>query len=64
MKTNIVIDAKLMEEALYVSGCKTKKETAEEGLKLLVTMDRQAEIRQFCGNLKWEGNLDKMRTNK
>jgi len=53
-----------MQEALNVSGCKTKKDAVEEGLKLIVTMGRQSGIRQFRGKLQWEGNLDKMRTNK
>lgn len=62
MRTNIVIDDALMREALAVSGNKTKKETVEEGLKLLVTMGKQARIRNLRGKLKWEGNLDAMRT--
>jgi Arc/MetJ family transcription regulator len=36
MRTNIVIDDHLMNEALIISGYKTKKETVEEGLKLLM----------------------------
>lgn len=62
MRTNIVIDDKLMSEALMVSGCKTKKETVEEGLRLLIAMRKQAKIRELRGKLSWEGNLDAMRT--
>ena len=36
MRTNIVIDDALMDQALAISGCRTKKETVEEGLKLLI----------------------------
>lgn len=32
MRTNIVIDDKLMEDALKVTGIKTKKEAVEKGL--------------------------------
>jgi len=64
MRTNIVIDDALMREALTASGYKTKKETVEEGLKLLITMGKQASIRNLRGKLKWEGNLDAMRTDK
>lgn len=62
MRTNIIIDDALMAEALGVSGFKTKKETVEEALKLLVTLRKQSNIRKFRGKLQWEGDLDKMRT--
>ena len=64
MRTNIVIDDHLMNEALVISGYKTKKETVEEGLKLLIAMRNQARIRKYKGMLKWEGDLDAMRTDK
>ena len=64
MRTNIVIDDNLMKEAINASGYKTKKETVEEALKLLITMKNQAKIRKFRGKLKWEGDLNKMRTDK
>ncbi len=63
MRTNIVIDDTLMQEALLASGCKTKKEAVEEGLKLLIAMKNQTKIRELRGKLHWEGNLNEMRTN-
>ncbi len=62
MRTNIVIDDGLMKDALEVSDYKTKKETVEEALKLLITMKTQASIRKYRGKLQWEGDLDKLRT--
>lgn len=64
MRTNIVIDDNLMREALAVSGCKTKKETVEQGLKLLIAFGNQAKIRNLRGKLNWEGGLDAMRMNR
>jgi Arc/MetJ family transcription regulator len=64
MRTNVVIDDVLMESALKVSGLKTKKDAIEEGLKLLVQVKGQKEIKRFRGKLKWSGNLEKMRTDK
>jgi Arc/MetJ family transcription regulator len=61
MRTNVVIDDKLMNTAKKVSGLKTKKETIEEALKLLVAQKEQSEIRKIRGKLKWEGNLEEMR---
>lgn len=61
MRTNIVIDDQLMEEALKATGLSTKKEAVEEGLKLLVRRNKQQDIRKLRGKLTWEGNLDEMR---
>ncbi len=64
MRTNIVIDDDLMNQALVVSGYKTKKETVEEGLKLLIAQRNQAKIRTLRGKLNWEGDLYEMRIDK
>jgi len=64
MRTNVVVDDDLMESALKLSGLNTKKDAIEEGLKLLVIVKRQKEIKNFRGKLKWSGNLDKMRLDK
>ena len=64
MRTNIVIDDKLMSDAMKVSGCSTKKEAVEEALKLLVRRSRQQQIRKLRGTVKWEGDLDEMRGGK
>lgn len=41
MRTNIVIDDPLMEDALRLTGLKTKRETVELGLKTLVRLRKQ-----------------------
>lgn len=64
MRTNIVIDDKLMAIALKTSGLKTKKEVVEEGLKLLVKVKNQSKLKKLRGKLKWEGDLEEMRTDK
>jgi antitoxin ParD1/3/4 len=51
MRTNIVIDEKLMADAMKAGPYKTKKDAVEAGLKLLA---RQAAYREI---LKWEGKL-------
>ena len=61
MRTNIVIDDKLMRDALRASGLKTKREAVEEGLRTLLRLKRQEEIRNFRGKLAWNGDLDEMR---
>jgi len=64
MRTNIVIDDDLMDEALKVSHLKTKKDAVEEGLKLLVQRKKQENIKDLRGKLKWKGDLEDMRTDK
>jgi len=64
MRTNIVIDDKLMSDALKATGLSTKREAVELGLKLLVRQNRQQAIRKLRGKLKWEGDLDEMRGGK
>jgi Arc/MetJ family transcription regulator len=61
MRTNIVIDDELMDEALRVSRLKTKKDAVEEGLKLLVQRKKQEHIKELRGKLHWKGDLEKMR---
>ncbi|CCQ52138.1 type II toxin-antitoxin system VapB family antitoxin [Crocosphaera watsonii] len=58
MKTNIIIDEQLIADALKVTGLKTKKEVIEMGLKTLIDLKKQEQIKQFKGNLKWEGDLE------
>lgn len=64
MRTNIVIDDQLMAEALKASGLQTKKEAVEAGLRALIKQRKQEDIRALRGKLRWEGDLDEMRTNK
>ena len=63
MRTNIVIDENLMDNALKATGLKTKKEVVELGLKTLVKLNQQAQIKQLKGKLKWDGDLEAMRKN-
>ncbi|MFK7733720.1 MAG: type II toxin-antitoxin system VapB family antitoxin [Pseudomonadales bacterium] len=64
MRTNIVIDDKLMEDALKATGLSTKKEAVEQGLQLLIRRNKQQSIRKLRGKLQWEGDLDEMRGRK
>jgi Arc/MetJ family transcription regulator len=55
MRTNIVIDDKLMRDTLRATGLKTK-------LRTLLRLKRQAVIRRFRGKLDWQGDLNAMGT--
>lgn len=62
MRTNIVIDDELMANALKMTGLRTKREAVELGLKTLIKLKKQEQIRQFKGKLSWQGDLDEMRS--
>ncbi len=64
MRTNIIIDDELMNEAMALSQLKTKKAVVETGLKLLVQIKKQERIQRLRGKLKWDGDLDEMRLDK
>ena len=62
MRTNIEIDDKLMQQALRLTGLKTKREAVEAGLRTLLRLRQQEEIRRYRGKLDWQGDLNTMRT--
>jgi Arc/MetJ family transcription regulator len=64
MRTNIVIDDKLMTDALRVTGLRTKREAVELGLRTVLRLSKQADIRRLRGKLQWQGDLDAMRRDK
>ena len=61
MRTNIVIDDKLMSEAMMLSQLKTKKAVVEKSLTLLIQLKKQERIKKLRGKLKWDGDLESMR---
>ena len=61
MRTNIVLDDDLMQKAMASSGLRTKRAVVEAGLRLLIEIQGQTEIRKLRGKVKWEGNLHEMR---
>jgi len=64
MRTNIVIDDKLMQDTLRATGLTTKREVVELGLRTLIRLRQQEDIRRFRGKLDWHGDLDAMRNDK
>jgi Arc/MetJ family transcription regulator len=61
MRTNIVLDDKLIERAQQLTGIKTKREVVQEALRVLILLREQTEIRKLRGKLHWEGNLEEQR---
>lgn len=57
MRTNIVIDDRLMRQAMKASGSRTKRAAVEHALRLLVRTRRQAGIRELRGKVRWRGDI-------
>jgi Arc/MetJ family transcription regulator len=64
MRTNIVLDDKLIERAQKLTGIKTKREVVHEALRTLILLREQSEIRSLRGQLKWDGNLHEQRLSR
>ena len=60
-RTNVVLDERLLEEAVRVSGEKTYARTIERALTEMVRRARARSIEQFAGSGVWTGNLSEMR---
>ena len=57
MRTNIEIDDKLMNEVLKATGLKTKKDVVELGLKTLIQLNKQKNIKNCVGNCNGQETL-------
>ena len=64
MRTNIVLDDKLIERAQKLTGIKTKREVVHEALRTLILLQEQGNIRTVRGKLKWEGDLNEQRSSR
>jgi Arc/MetJ family transcription regulator len=64
VRTNIVIDDKLMRDTLRATGLNTKREAVETGLRTLLRLSKQGQIRRLRGKLRWQGDLNAMRTGR
>ena len=64
LRTNIVIDDQLMQEAMLASGASTKREVVEKGLRALVLLNQQRLIKNFRGQLPWDADLELMRMDR
>ena len=64
MRTNIVLDDKLIGRAQKLTGIKTKREVVHEALRLLILLSEQADVRALRGKMTWIGDLDEQRRSR
>jgi Arc/MetJ family transcription regulator len=58
MATNLSIDPELLEEALHVSGERTKKAAVTKALKEFIARRRQKRILELFRKLEWNPDFD------
>ena len=61
MRTTIVLDEDLVEQARQLTGIKTKKELIHEALRVMIRLRQQSQVRSLRGKLHWEGDLEDQR---
>jgi Arc/MetJ family transcription regulator len=64
MRTNIDLSEELIQNALILSGLKTKKAVVNQALKEFLERQAKLQILKLQGELVWEGDLTKWRTTK
>jgi Arc/MetJ family transcription regulator len=60
-RTNIVLDESLLNQGKKATGLKTSKAVVDFALKELLRHHNQKRILELRGQVKWVGNLEKMR---
>jgi Arc/MetJ family transcription regulator len=63
-RTNIVVDEKLVNEGLRLTGAPSIRALVDQALRDLVRRERQVQILQLKGKVRWEGDLEAMRTTR
>lgn len=61
-RTNIVLDTRLVDTGLRLTGIKTRRELVDLALRELVRHEQQKRLLALKGRIDWEGDLDAMRT--
>jgi hypothetical protein len=58
MATNLSLDPKLIEQALKVSGERTKKAAVTRALEEFIARRKQKHLLDLMGKLEWETDFD------
>jgi Arc/MetJ family transcription regulator len=61
-RTNIELDDRLLREGMKQFGCKTKRQLVDLALRELLRAAKRKEILKLRGKVRWEGDLDELRS--
>ena len=62
VRTNIVLDSKLVEAGLKATGLKTRRQLVDFALRELLRHKQQKKLLLLKGKVAWEGDLETMRS--
>lgn len=58
MRTNIVLDEKLLREAFSVSEARTKKDLIHEALRVLVSLKKRKDLTELAGKIDFSDDYN------
>jgi Arc/MetJ family transcription regulator len=58
MRTNIVLDEKLMKEAFAVSKHRTKKDLIHEALRVFIRLNKRKDLSELAGKIDFSDDFD------
>ncbi|MDN5210952.1 type II toxin-antitoxin system VapB family antitoxin [Fulvivirgaceae bacterium BMA12] len=61
-RTNIEIDVDLLKKAMELTNLNTIKDVVHYSLTEIIKMNKRKRILKFKGKVKWQGDLDEMRS--
>ena len=64
VRTNIVLDSKLVEAGLKATGIKPRRELVDFALRELLRHKQQKKLLSIKGKVTWEGDLAEMRAGR
>jgi Arc/MetJ family transcription regulator len=64
MRTNIVIDDELLEQAFAVSRARTKKDLVDEALRELIRLRRRKDMAELAGTVEFHRGYDHKKLRK
>ena len=63
-RTNIMVDEKLVHEGIRLTGAPSIRALVDQALRDLVRREKQVELLQLKGKVRWEGDLEAMRATR
>ena len=64
MRTNIVIDDELLNEAFSVSNARTKKDLIDEALREFIRLKKRKDLTDLAGTIRFHKNYDHKKLRK
>ena len=58
MRTNVVLDAELVQEAFRLTGARTKRELIDTALRELVRVRRKKDLTELAGRIRFRKDFD------